>query len=163
MTTSIGRAFDDDYHAKTLVHEYVTVGHQVVKRSKESGWTSGPSWFVQGLEEHDGIFHTTDENRTEGFAALLRYATDRLRTEIHCCRTLGEPTIGTSDAYFGGTLILRFLAEVYGEQIHAALLRSVEPTFGAALAAELGWRGVTIEDAFAAMRTWFAALRAKPD
>ena len=157
-TTSIGRPFDDHYHAKTLMHEYVTVGHQAAKRSKESGWDDAPSWFVQGLEEYDGLFHTTPENRTDGFGMLLAHADQRLREEIHCCRSLGQPTFGTSDPYFGGTLILRFLAEAYGEDIHAAVLRSREPTFSAALKTELESRGTTIQEGFTAMQAWFNGL-----
>ena len=159
-TTGIGRPFDDHYHAKTLTHEYVTVAHQYLRNGKDTGWTSNaPSWFVQGLEEHDGLFHTTPENRTDGFEALMRYADEELRTEIHCCETLAaEQTLGTTDPYFGGTVILRFLADAYGESIHAALLRSPEPSFNAALGEELKRRGATIPEAFTALKGWFGPL-----
>ena len=122
-TTGIGRPFDDHYHAKTLVHEYVTIAHQHVRKRKDSGWTrDAPLWFAHGLEEYDGLFHTTPENRTDGPAHLMRYADAELRARIHCCQTLAEPTIGTTDPHFGGVVILLFLAESYGERIHADLL-----------------------------------------
>jgi hypothetical protein len=61
--TSLGLPKDDHYHAKIIMSEYITIGHYVVQESriKTGGWryNSAPAWFVQGLQEYDGIFHTT--------------------------------------------------------------------------------------------------------
>ena len=63
----------EDYHAKTLVHEYVTVGQERLTLNKTGGfyYYSAPPWFVEGLEEYDGQFHSTESNRTRGYELLL--------------------------------------------------------------------------------------------
>ena len=157
-TTGLGRPFDNHYHAKTLVHEYVSLAHTRLTVEKPEGfhYYSAPSWFYQGLEEHDGMFHSTPGNRTAGFRALLEHADTRLRERFHCCRTLArQPAFASGDPYFGGALLLRFLADTYGEGVHAAILRRPEATFNRALARELGSRGSSVSQAFTAFREWF--------
>ena len=75
-TTGIGLPFDDDYHAQVLMHEYITVGHIQISANKPLGFKyySAPSWFYQGLQQYDGMFHSTESNRTIGYQKLLDYA-----------------------------------------------------------------------------------------
>jgi hypothetical protein len=123
-----------DYHAKVLVSEYIPVGHYATQDSRPSGgWSyySAPNWFVQGLQEYDAIFHSTDNNRTMTTKRLFAWAKDN-PTQFRCC----SPKLAISDDYNGGATFMAFLAEEFGEDIHARILRNSAPTFEAALAAE---------------------------
>jgi hypothetical protein len=67
--------------------EYIPIGHYAVQDSRQgSGWSyySAPSWFVQGLQEYDAIYHTTDTNRTDTAARLMRSAR-RNEGRFACC------------------------------------------------------------------------------
>jgi hypothetical protein len=68
--------------------EYITVGHYVVQdaRTKAGGWRyySAPEWFVLGLQEYDGIFHTTDTNRETVSPWNSKSAKTILRTPQAC-------------------------------------------------------------------------------
>ncbi len=153
----------DDYHAKTLIHEYITVGHTRVSADKPRGFRyySAPSWFVQGLQEYDGTFHSTESNRTDGFEQLLDYADRRLQDTFHCCHTLAfdSETFGTTSAYFGGAFLMKFLADRFGEGIHVGLLKNEHPTFTEALTDELASRGSSVSEAFGDFQRWFALER----
>ena len=157
-TTSLGLPFDDNYHAKVLMSEYIPIGHLALQssRSTSSAWTyygsTTPSWFVQGLQEFDAIFHTTDANRTLTPAKLLDWAR-RNRTKFVCCSTLADrDTIGISDAYNGGAFFVAFLAAQYGEDIHARLLRNAAATFDEALVQEI--RPDSLTQMFDRFRDW---------
>ena len=142
----------DDYHSKTLMHEYITVGHiRVGEEGKSKGFPyySAPSWFVQGLQEYDGMFHSTVSNRTAGYERLLDYAEKSLRGTFY--------DFGSSSIYFGGTLLHRFLVEQYGEDIHLDLLTSEQPTFDLALDEQLARHGRTASEAFEDFQRWFQA------
>ena len=140
----------DDYHSKTLVHEYITVGHiRIAEGDKSRGFQyfSAPSWFVQGLQEYDGTFHSTESNRTTGYERLLDYAERSLQDTFY--------NFGSSSIYFGGLLLQRFLAEQYGEGIHLDLLTSEQPTFDLALDEQLAIHGRTASEAFDDFQRWF--------
>jgi len=124
----------DDYHAKVLVSEYIPIGHYAVQDSRASGgwrYYSAPNWFVQGLQEYDAIFHSTDSNSTMTRQRLLQWA-KASSTKFSCC----SPNLTTSDAYNGGATIMAFLAAQFGEGVHARLLRNSANTFESALARE---------------------------
>ena len=141
----------NDYHSKTLVHEYVTVAHQRVSENKPRGFSyySAPSWFYQGLEEYDGMFHSTESNRTTGYERLLDYAEKSLQGTFY--------NFGSSSPYFGGLLLQTFLVEQYGEDIHLDLLTSEQPTFDLALDEQLARHGRTASEAFEDFQRWFQA------
>jgi hypothetical protein len=119
--TSLGLPKDANYHAKVLMSEYMTVGHYVVQesRTKTGGWRYGsaPEWFMQGLQEYEGIFHTTDTNRDVTKAALFAWAAARPAV-FTCC----SPKLAISDVYNGGATFVAFLAAKFGEDIHKRLL-----------------------------------------
>ena len=62
LVSSLGLPKDgEDYHAKVLMSEYIPIGHYAVQDSRPAGgwqYYSAPQWFVQGLQEYDGIYHT---------------------------------------------------------------------------------------------------------
>jgi hypothetical protein len=133
LLSSLGLPKDGlDYHAKVLMSEYIPIGHYAVQDSRRAGgWSyySAPSWFVQGLQEYDGIFHTTDTNRTDTAARLMRWARQN-EGRFACC----AKGIDVGDVYNGGAAFMAFLASMYGEGIHEGILRSEAKTFDEALA-----------------------------
>lgn len=119
------------YHAKILMSEYIPIGHYEVQRGRANGgwkYYGAPNWFVQGLQEYDAIFHTTDTNRVVTSQRLSDWAIANRRV-FGCC----APDLVIADDYNGGAAFMAFLAAQFGEGIHAALLRSSAPTFAAAL------------------------------
>lgn len=151
--TSLRLPKDENYQAKVLMSEYITVGHYIVQdaRPNHSGWRyySAPNWFVQGLQEYDGIFHTTDANRQATGAALLAWA-EAHSAVFQCC----DSGLKISDDYNGGTAFVAFLAEQFGEDIHARLLRDQSPTFDAAL--EKQTKSDSLRDLYAKFQAWLA-------
>jgi len=124
----------EDYHAKILMSEYIPIGHYAVQDSRASGgWSyyNAPNWFVQGLQEYDAIFHTTDNNRTMTARRLFEWA-KRNPTKFSCC----APQLQIGDDYNGGATFMAFLAEKFGENVHARLLRNPATSFELALASE---------------------------
>lgn len=125
---------DESYHAKILTSEYIPIGHYEVQNARiPGGWKyySAPNWFVQGLQEYDAIFHTTERNRDSTGKRLSAWATAHPGA-FTCC----SPELAISDAYNGGASFLAFLAAEFGEDVHARLLRSPASTFWAALSDE---------------------------
>jgi hypothetical protein len=131
LLSSLGLPKDGvDYHAKVLMSEYIPIGHYAVQDSRR-GWSyyTAPSWFVQGLQEYDGIYHTTETNRTDTAARLLRWARQNEGRFVCCAKG-----IEFGDVYNGGAAFVAFLASAYGEGIHERILRSEKRTFDEALA-----------------------------
>jgi hypothetical protein len=123
-----------DYHAKVLMSEYIPIGHYAVQDGRPAGgwqYYSAPQWFVQGLQEYDAIYHTTEANRTQTAAALRKWARQNER-RFACCTNGFE----LADVYNGGAAFMAFLAEEFGEGVHERILRSGAPTFEEALTSE---------------------------
>jgi hypothetical protein len=151
--TSLRLPKDENYQAKVLMSEYITVGHYIVQdhRAKAGGWRyySAPNWFVQGLQEYDGIFHTTDANRETTGAALLAWAKSH-PDAFKCC----ESGLQISDVYNGGAAFVAFLAAQYGESVHARLLRDDSATFMAALENQI--QPDSLQELFVKFQGWLA-------
>ena len=151
LKSSLGLAkAGEDYHAKVLMSEYIPIGHYAAQDSRASGgwkYYSAPDWFVQGLQEYDGIFHTTDTNRTVTSRRLLEWA-KRNPTKFSCC----SAGLAIADVYNGGATFMAFLAAEFGEDIHARLLRNPANTFEAALAAET--KPYSLQELFDRFRKW---------
>jgi len=135
LVSSLGLPKDgEDYHAKVLMSEYIPIGHYAVQDGRPAGgwrYYSAPQWFVQGLQEYDGIYHTTETNRTRTADALMNWA--RRNAEKFACCTNGVELV---DAYNGGAAFMAFLAVEFGESVHERLLRNSGATFDVALASE---------------------------
>jgi len=155
--TSLGLPKDENYHAKVIMSEYITVGHYVVQesRQKTGGWRyrNAPDWFVQGLQEYDGIFHTTETNRKVTAARLLDWA--RSRPSVFACCSAG---LSISDSYNGGATFMAFLAAQFGEDIHARLLRDTASSFDAAFANQT--QPYALRELFAKFQTWLSGSAA---
>ena len=139
---------DRAFPAHTLVHEYITVAQERVTREKPRGfyYYSAPSWFVQGLEEYEGIFNSTETNRTATSSRLFDYVDSN---SFYCC------PFGTSNVYNGGALAMKFLADQFGSAFHVALLKSPQSTFEEALTQELADHGTTVPTMFDDFKRWF--------
>jgi hypothetical protein len=151
--TSLNLPKDENYQAKVLMSEYITVGHYAVQdsRTQPGGWKyyGAPHWFVQGLQEYDGIFHTTDTNREITAAALKAWA--KAHPEAFACCEWG---LQISDVYNGGAAFMWFLATEFGEDIHAKLLRDNAATFPAAFERET--KPYSLPAVFEKFRAWVA-------
>jgi pimeloyl-ACP methyl ester carboxylesterase len=146
----------EDFHAKVIVSEYIPIGHYAVQDSRPAGgwrYYDAPEWFVQGLQEYDAIFHSTDRNRTETKAALLDWA--RTHAGGFACCAQG---LQMADVYNGGAAFMTFLATQFGEDVHARLLRDGAPTFAAALANQTSPYELPL--LFDRFRAWLAAPEA---
>ena len=133
-----------DYHPHYVMHEMAHVVQYSFPRDSKP-----PSWIIEGLAEYEGFFHTTEYNRTTAIDSLIRYVHKYDREKILCCLTLdAQPGIATSSIYAGGALIMLFLAERFGEGIHAEL-------FTAPLAEVLEQRGTTVAETYRELRAWF--------
>jgi hypothetical protein len=144
----------DDYHAKVLVSEYIPIGHYAAQDERPSGgwqYYGAPGWFVQGLQEFDAIFHSTDSNSTATVRRLLEWAKAN-STRFSCCSS----GLATTDTYNGGASFMAFLATEFGEGIHARLLRNSASTFEAALASET--QPYSLEQLFDLFRKWLDAI-----
>ena len=142
----------DDYHAHYLVHEFSHAAQHTIWGSQRPV----PTWVSEGLAEYDGMFHTTEYSRTAGFNSLVRYVHNRIPDRLYCCQTAESrvPTFGSTDVYFGGSLILKYLADTFGEEIHVRLVRHQYPSFAEVLAAEIEAAGTTVPEAFEDLKTW---------
>jgi hypothetical protein len=149
----------EDYHAKVLMSEYIPIGHYAAQdRRPSGGWAyySAPDWFVQGLQEYDGIFHTTEHNRTATARRLMEWA-KRNEAKISCC----TPRLEIADSHNGGAAFMAFLAEEFGEDIHARLLRNTAATFAEALTSET--KPYSMEQLFARFQKWIASKNERAD
>lgn len=151
--TSLGLPKDDDYHAKVLMSEYITIGHYVVQESRmpTGGWRyqSAPPWFVQGLQEYDGIFHTSETNRAVTAAALFNWARNRPST-FTCC----SPGLAISEPYNGGATFMAFLAAQFGEDIHRRLRLDTSASFDEAFKKQTA--PYSIAELFGKFQIWLA-------
>ncbi len=122
---------DSSYHAKILMSEYIPIAHYEVQNGRRTGgwrYYGAPNWFVQGLQEYDAIFHTTERNRTQTAQHLFEWARSHPGA-FTCC----NPELGIADDYNGGASFMAFLAAQFGEAVHRRLLESSAPSFFAAL------------------------------
>lgn len=134
----------------------VHAGMQVSAQGPSTYWhrqrQCGRKWFVQGLQEYDAIFHTTDSNRDLTVKRLLEWARSN-PTKFACC----SPNLAIADVYNGGAAFMAFLAAQFGEDIHARLLRNTASTFAAALADET--KPYSLPVLFARFRKWLDSGR----
>ena len=144
----------EGYHIKNIIHEITHAGQHAIY----GGYYPRPVpwWVYEGLAEYEGTFNTTESNRLHGFQGLRQYVRDEIPDRVFCCQTLEEgiDTLSTNDAYFGGNLMLLYLKEVLGEDIHARLIRHTHPTLIEALEAEFRVAGTSAEKVFEGLRAW---------
>ena len=138
----------EEYHAHYIVHETM---HVVQFGLEDTSGYDAQRWIWEALAEYDGYFHTTEWNRTEAIYRLFDRSEEKnLPATIYCCRTLrGEsPAMVTTDVYYGGAIVMMFLAEHFGEKIHAGL-------FASPMADLMMAGGTTVDETFTRFQTWY--------
>ena len=138
----------EEYHAHYIVHETM---HVVQFGLEDTSGYDAQKWIWEALAEYDGYVHTTEWNRTEAIYRLFDRSEEKdLPAAICCCRTLrgGASAMATSDTYYGGAIVMMFLAEHFGEGIHVEL-------FAAPMADPVLARGTTLDEAFTRFQAWY--------
>ena len=138
----------EEYHAHYIVHETMHVVQFGLEDTKEY---EAPKWIWEALAEYDGYLHTTEWNRTEAIYRLFDRSEEKdLPAKIYCCRTLrgGNSAIVTTDVYYAGAIVMMFLAENFGAEIHRDL-------FDAPMAELIAGRGNTVDATFTQFQTWY--------
>ena len=145
----------EEYHPMILMAEFTNVVQRSVR-----GDPQPPSWLLEGISIYNGLFHTTEWNGSEGYRNLIRHVYDRKRSEIFYGHTLesSRPTISTTDVYFGGALIAKYLASRFGEDILLRLTKNEHSGFEETLAAEMDTAGTTVQAEFEGMRDWLGQM-----
>ena len=141
----LGLSFTDDrYHRVVLVHEYSTVFIQ-----SYAGYRKWRGWFIQGLEQYEGLTAAGDHDLWQ------RTAEKVYRDNTVSCGSGagGAEELVVSERYWAGALVLRFLADRFGESAHIRILRSSRSTLREAIADEQP-PGETPCDLFDRFRNW---------
>ena len=126
--SSLGLYFTDvDYQRTVLVHEYSTAFlHHY------AGFIKWLGWFVQGLEQYEGF-------TAAGNPDLWQRTAEKVYRDntISCGRgSRGGEQLIVSEVYFAGALVLRYLADRFGEASHIRILDSGRMTLTEAIADE---------------------------
>ena len=122
----LGLRFTDPAYQRTvLVHELSTafVHHY-------PGYTKWAGWFVQGLEQYEGL---------EAAGTLWQLVAERVWRDnsVACGRNAsGTDQLLVSERYWAGALLLRYLADRFGEDSHVRILESHRGTLAGAIADE---------------------------
>ena len=124
----IGLHFTDvGYQRTVLVHEYSTAfQHHYAGYNKWSGW------FVQGLQQYEGL-------AAAGSRDLWQRAAERVFRggTVSCGRGIdGNEQLTVTEVYWAGALVLRYLADRFGEASHIRILNSARSTLTEAIADE---------------------------
>ena len=135
-----------DYHAHYLTHEMM----HTIQNTLES---DVGRWIWEALAEYDAYLHTTIWNRQGGINNLLELTHYSDKEHIIYGQSLdGREYLMTekNEAYVGGTVIMLYLAERFGESIHKDLL--MHP-----MSEILEERGATVAEEFDGLVSWFWA------
>ena len=139
---------DDEVALATAL---MPLAYLAVQTERGDGWmfNDAPEWFIEGLATFDGRSELT-LSRQEVRADLVRWKQQHSRT-IECCGTGGH-TLFVSDQAIGGAAFLAYLAEQFGEDVHARIVRSNSESFTQAFAEET--RPYTLKELFDRFTVW---------
>ena len=145
-------------YIKDLMHEFThAVQRTIAERlcaSPEGCPNHGDThWSSEALAEYEGTFNTTAHNRTTTFEKLIEYVSDN--DLIYLATSLDyRQSLRSADVYVGGNLLMKFLADRFGEDIHYRLTHSEVSTLEDVLLAEYEAEGVSGFDLFAELKAW---------
>ena len=138
------RFTDGGYQRTVLVHEFSTAfQHHYPGYNKWSGW------FVQGLQQYEGLTAAGSSNLWQRTAEkVFRDGT------VSCSgRNGGNERLAVTEVYWAGALVLRYLADRFGEASHIRILDSARSTLTEAIADEQP-SGETPCELFDDFRNW---------
>ena len=145
-------------HIKDLMHEFT----HAIQRTTSARVCASPAgcpdygathWTMEGLAEYEGTFNTTPHNRTETFKKLVQYVNER--DLIHLTTSLEYvQSLAPSDTYRGANLLMKFLTDRFGEDLHYRLTHADVATVDDVLQAEYAAEGITAVDLFAELKAW---------
>ena len=145
-------------HIKNFMHEFThaiqhTAGALRCEGRRGCAVYAASHWSSEGLAEYEGTFNTTAHNRTETFEKLVDYVSDNdlvyLATSLDYVQSI-QP----GDTYFGGNLLMKFLADRFGEDIHYRLTHSDVSTLEDVLLSEYQAEDIGVIDLFAELKAW---------
>ena len=127
----IGLWFDDwDYLRKVLVHEYFHAFHDALNVDSYRRWND---WFREALPEYEGLTATNNPH-------LWQLTAEKVYRDntVSCGRGFGgDEQLMVSERYWAGALMLRYLADRFGEASHSRMLHSRRGNVDEAIADEL--------------------------
>ena len=141
----------EDFHVKNIIHEMTHAGQFVICDYSCRYRKSIPSWVFEGLAEYEGTIHTSDSG---GVQRLANHVADEGLVSLGIPLGGTEPEITVAEVYFGGSLLMKYLADRFGESVHNRLVRLEHSTFEAAFMAEFRSKGVTALQVFGDMQEW---------
>jgi hypothetical protein len=138
---------DDEVALATAV---MPLAYLAVQTERGPGWlfNDAPEWFIEGLAALDGRYMTQSPRQER--ADLVRWKQQHRRT-IECCGTAGR-SMFFPDQALGGASFLAYLAERFGDDIHARILRSNAASFTRAFEEET--RPYTMSALFDSFVAW---------
>ena len=141
-----------DFHSKNIIHELTHAGQHT------AGALGGrvPSWVYEGLAEYEGSFNGNEYGKDAVLDLLRRYVLTYLPDRIFLATPLdgGPPSIRTDDEYFASNLIMTYLAERFGEDIHRRIIWHTYDTFEKAMKGEFEAQGTTVTEVFNDLKAW---------
>ena len=153
------RTNPNQIHLKNLMHEALhAVQHSIVSNlPRDSRGEEGVyPWFEEGLAEFEGMFNTTESNRTRGFRQLLRRSPPEDEIFLSTWMDYSQ-SLRVTREYTGGNVLMKFLADRFGEDIHRELLYTLEPD--ALLANKYDEAGGVVK-VFAEFKSWVEQQKA---
>ncbi len=153
------RTNPNQMHIKNLMHEILhAVQHSIAAKLPRNnrGEASVYPWFEEGLAEFEGMFNTTQSNRTRGFRNLLRKSPPEDEISLSTWMDYSQ-SVRVTRVYTGGNTFMKFLADRFGEDIHRELLYSLDPD--ALLANKYDEAGGVLK-VFAEFKAWVEQQRA---
>ena len=106
-----------DYHAHYIFHEMMHTIQASIEGPRDS-------WTWEALAEFDAYHYSSTWNRERGVEYLLELADYSHRHRIYFAQDLdGGARFLSENEYVGGTVIMMFLRDKFGEGIHNEMLR----------------------------------------
>jgi hypothetical protein len=139
---------DDDV---SLATAFMPLTYLAVQTERGPGWlfNDAPEWFIEGLPMLDGRYGLSPSPQVAR-AGLVRWKQQHQR-DTECCGGNGR-TLFLPDQAMGGAAFLAYLAERFGEDVHARIVRSSAPSFTRAFTEET--RPYTLPELFTGFSAW---------
>lgn len=133
--------YDDLWHRKNVIHEYVhvVVGRDIYSKTGKYMGNYLPPWFNEGIAEYFAIFCSTPE-------ILQKYDADLNDVRQMVKRGEGYLLFVAVNKNYGGAYIVKYMYETYGQEAVKDVIESDAPSFAQALAKELNVTGRKFED-----------------